>query len=304
MKQLHQHLKPHHHVSIWTIAVLSLIYAAVSYNGAYIALAIDRGPGSPGDRPAGPSAATKSFFGDEEGSPGDEGIPAACQQEQREGSPGPTETTGGALGQEEERLRAEMTALQQQMSSTSPEQQGELRSKMEELGRKMQEAGRARQDNSQRSENDGQLVGGPSAACQEAIVAQQQASLMQFSGKIENNILPTLDKVDQLVAKVSVYVPNLTAVGVSAEVVAQIEADISTIKQSSATMREFFTLMRTQLKSFLAKAGSDPSTAFKEMESSFGDGGRQQQAAAAGDSLVTAFERLEKNIASIQKPQS
>lgn len=236
----------------------------------------------------GPSASTKSFFGDKGGGPG-KFEPEECKSEQEMQSK--QESEGRNYRQEGEELSRQIKEKEDAIiNATSDEQRATLQSELDTL------TARANQLRSQsgNQEQNQQRREGPSVECKAAIVKMGKTKMATFASTITNNILPKLAKVEEIVAKVESKIPELKDPnsGVSAETISKLETNIASIKSNTAIMKSFFDQMIETLNSFISLADSDVDAAFSKMDS-MRSSGKSESASTAADALVAAFTELE-----------
>lgn len=291
----HHKIKPHHHVSIWIISVLTVLAMASVYTNAVLSsLAEDR-----------PSEKTKQFFGEggDSGENRDNSTPAECQQEQSQQAQQQQDGGAGyrAIVEELSQLMGQISVLEQQIRMAPPEQQDALSAQLEQTQAKRIALEASMPAQGQQGQGDPSQEGqqspsgqdaGPSAACKQAIVNQQKAHMEQFKGKITNNMLPTFNKVDTTIDKIQAKIPNLKEAGVDAATITKIESNISRINSDAETVKGFFNGMLSTINAFLEAADSNPDQAFEAMKNRFGSGAQNSAATSAND-LVAAFEDLE-----------
>lgn len=278
---LHHKIKPHHHISIWAVSALLLAVMFGLYTTTARSLAED-----------GPSQKTKEFFGAEDEGPR-EYNPPECQQKSEQ------EIKMDSLNAQMTEVSNQMNQLSQQMQGTTdPEQIIALQAQMTTLQAKQQEL--SNQMNSLSAEMQKQTTWQPSDACKQALVNIVKTDMAGFKSKINNSIMGTFGKVNAAIAKIEAKLPALKEAGVDPTIIKRIESDIQTIKTNEAILKGFFQKMVGFIDSFLALANSNPIQAFEKMQQNFGDGGDYTDAAKAADTLVAAFEDLEKAVSQLK----
>lgn len=205
--------------------------------------------------------------------------------------------------QRHDELVQQLNTLNQQMSdqSLSDAQKQSIQSQMDSIRSQMtaleQNTGQPTEQPQDRQQDQGSHE--PSAACKAAIVKSAQTNLGQYKDIINSQILPTLDRVDSVSNTVENSIPHFREIGVSEATITQIQADITTMRASSTTLRGFFQNVITKIDTFLSKI-SDPNAAFDGMKNGFSVTD-QDSATKAGDNLVTAFSDLQKIIDGIKE---
>lgn len=139
----------------------------------------------------------------------------------------------------------------------------------------------------------------PSAACKAAIVSSSQSNLGQYKSIINDRIYPTLDRVASISDTVEASISHFREIGVPEATITKIQADITSMRTDSATLRIFFQSVSSKIDTFLSQL-SDPNTAFSGMKNGFSVSD-QNAAVQAGDDLVAAFSDLQTLIDSIKE---
>lgn len=237
----------------------------------------------------GPSASTRSFFGDKGGGPG-KFEPEECKGEQEMQSK--QESEGRNYRQEGEELSRQIKEKEDAIiNATSDDQRAILQSELDVLKQRASEF-EAQTGAKMGQEKDRQE--GPPAECKAAIVKMGKTKMATFASTITDNILPKLAKVNEIVTKVELKIPELKDPnsGVGAETVSKLETNIESIKSNTAIMKSFFDQMIETLNSFISLADSDVDAAFSKMDS-MRSSGKSESASTAAEALVAAFTELE-----------
>jgi len=281
MKNFHNKIKPHHHVSLWAMALLLFVWSSVNYTNSQYSFVVAQD---------GPSQNTQDFFGDS-GPQHEDSQPAECQRNQQ------NDQQAQIKVQEHERIMNRIREMEVQLNSTPEDQRGQISAEMEQLRNQETQL----QNELTQLDQRGQEQRGPSEECKKAIVAKEKSGISEIHTKMKNKFLPALDKVDTVTAKIKSFVPKLKAEGLEDSKIKIIETDIASIEENSKALKSFFQEMISTFESFLAVSEEDPSVAFEKLQTSFGQNGPKTQGFTYADNLVDSFEDLEKVINEIKE---
>lgn len=280
----HHKIQPHHHVSIWAISALLLITMATFYNDALLTSA--EGNGDQGQNR--PSEKTRQFFGENGNDSGpDNSTPAECEQKK-------DDSDMRSRIDEDNQIRGQISQLEQQVQSAGSGQQAAMSAQIEQLKTRAKEL-----EASFPAQGGQRQESGPSDACKQAIVKKEKDHFTNFKSKINNNILPSFNKIYNLVDKIEKKLPALKSSGVEQTKIDQIEVDLAAIKSDATVVKAFFQEMLNMINQFEASA-NDPNTAFDKMKNGF-DSKKSTASANAANDLVAKFEDLQKIIQSIKE---
>jgi len=239
----------------------------------------------------GPTASTKSFFGDRGGGSG-KIEPDECKRDQsRESEQIRSRDEGNELSGQ---IRAKEEAVR---NATSDEERARLQSELDAL---IARANEMRDQSVGQQNQDQQRQEGPSAECKAAIVKIGKERMSTFASTITNNILPKLAKVEGIVAKVESKIPELKNSNINSNTITKLENNIASIKSNTAVMKSFFDQMISTLNSFISLADSDVNAAFNNMDQ-MRSSGKSESASTAADALVSAFTELESIIEELKQ---
>lgn len=280
---LHRRLKAHHHVSIWSISVLTLIMSNITYTNAVITSAQDSGP----------SARTRSFMGGgSQQSVDRSNLPAECQVGQQGSG-----TDGRELIAQHDEAMRQKQALEQQMLTAPDEQKGQISAQLQAANQL--EASLKTQIET--SMGAGGPEGGPSDACKAAIVAREKENIR----KAKDNLGAALSKIEGALAavnKVESTINTLESAGVSADKIAKLRSDVESVKTNATTVKEFLTGMQSAMSTFISSSDGTPAQAYDNMKTANSSmQSRGSKASTAADALVAAFEDIESIINGIKE---
>lgn len=288
---LHHKIQAHHHVSIWAVAVLSVLAMSATYSNSLVASADDSSvtatvephttatPSPKGETTTPSSPAKKLFSGDDTKDKPVTTKPTACVQDQA------NQTERAAKVQQQTALLQQINTLKQQESGLSGDSPDEQALKERETSLQAQ----ADALKIQIGDHPETAPTGPSGDCRKAIIAQQKGYMEKFSAKIPK-IKSTFAKVDDATTKIKAELPALKEAGVDQVTLDKLTKDITTINTDSATLKTFFDDMQNRISTFLADSSNSPDAAFQGMKV---DTSTQKKSADAANELVTTFTDMQ-----------
>ena len=104
-------------------------------------------------------------------------------------------------------------------------------------------------------------------ACKHEAVAQEKDHLKTFRGKIDTSVLPSLQKLDDAMTKITATIPTLQKNGADSTKVAKIQKDVTTVQTDSATLKTDVSTMKKALDQFDGN-GTDSEKAYNDLKSS------------------------------------
>lgn len=286
----HHKVQPHHHVSVWAVAVLCLVTTGTFYNNAVAEQAYGQETAQEG-----PSQKTKDFFGAGAKDHNAQNL-EVCKKDREN-----REKNDSKIKERDMLVREQLSIkskLGEQLENPTAEQLAErqaLQVKYDEMQAKIEAlvALVGEEDKSEAAKE------GPGLECRKAVVKQQRESFNRFKGLIKTNIQPTfVNKIDPLVAKIKAQLPTLKEAGVDQAIIDQLTADLAAIEADSKILKEFFSTMTAQIDTFMAETDDDK--AYLAMKKEFGGGAAHKKAGAAADDLVKRFESLEETVNKIK----
>lgn len=277
--QLHHHIQPHHHITLWIACALILVLTVVTTS-------------TPTQTAAQGSPDPHKIFAEEEQEEivKFEQIPA-CQQTNN-------------LAAKEKSLYAESSQVINELDTLrdifQPNRTDAQKVRISEL-----EARHARIE-ADLAANKTELEAlsnksGPSDQCKTALVAAVIKNTTKYAVKMPAYIAE-LDNVSEIIDKIEKSLPELRQASNNETLLKSIEDDINTIQSSVKILKSFFNDMKNQMDNFISLAATKPIEAYDIMEKFGDDESRFKKSKATAETMTAALNRLKSSLKTLTNP--
>lgn len=293
---LYHRIQPHHHVSIWAVAVLVMLLSATTYTTATLAEEQNYDQGEPSEK-------TQEFFGGkvkkQTGS-----TPEECRKESQESAP-PGNTSSPIyqptmtkeeyekLTEEQKKALPTNSVIVEKYSPTPGEVEPRSTDNMpkEEYEKLTEEQKREFEKKNQEGGSD--MFGSPE--CQKAMIKQIQSEMAEFRDKMKSGeFTAKLDNMLSVITKLRASgLKTLKEAGIDTTA---IEALLGPIEEDAKTLKAFFAEMISVMDQFFAI--TDPKEAFTFMRSSFPHN-KMGEIAKVADRMVNKIGELKEKLDAI-----
>lgn len=302
----HHHVKPHHHVVVWSVVALSTILAAASYSNATLTLAQGNYEQSEQNEP---SERTKEFFGGKTKKGVKGSMPDSCKQEQEkyqnQSQQSPASTLEGrpTISKEEwEKLTEEQKKTLQDQNVVIVEHYADSYSPPAEQNyANLSEAEKQKLASEQQGSNQGSSGGElnfGNEQCQKDMIAQIQDEMKEFyDGLKGDKFFKPLDDMLAVIAKLEGGgFAELEKAGIDT---AKMKELIPVIKKNTEELKAFFNEMLAVMEKFFSLR-DNPTEAFKYMQGGFPHD-KSRRAAEVADELVDKIDDLAEILDEVTK---